>query len=190
MKVPRASVEWGFKDMKQVCSSLDVLRKMNVREAPDGLLYRIGALVCNLRCCKYGSATYTFFKCTPPSVEDYLRSGGHVPGEDDSVVGRVASGWHGNCRRFAGARCSYCAPTLLHSPPTHGGALAAAALSLLLPLPNPTPKHWRGGVGGGSGDGGGTSWHSHGSTRGGDSRLSASRRVAASGLRRTGSLGW
>lgn len=83
MKAPRASVEWGFKDVKQVCSFLDFPHKMKVREVPVGLLYKIGALVWNLRCCMYGSATSAFFKCAPPSVEDYLRSGGHVAGEDD-----------------------------------------------------------------------------------------------------------
>jgi len=60
MKVPRTAVEWGFKDVKQVCSTLDFSRKMKVREGPVGLLYCMGSLVWNLRCCAYGSATATF----------------------------------------------------------------------------------------------------------------------------------
>lgn len=83
MKVPRASVEWGFKGVKQICSSLDFPRKLKVREAPVGLPYKIDALVWNLRCCFYSGATSTFFKCAPPSVEDYLGSGGH-DAEDDA----------------------------------------------------------------------------------------------------------
>jgi len=51
MKVPRTAVEWGFKDVKQVCSSLDFPRKLKIREGPVGLLYKTGALVWNLRCC-------------------------------------------------------------------------------------------------------------------------------------------
>jgi len=47
MKVPRTAVEWGFKDVKQVCSSLDFPRKLKIREGPVGLLYKTGALVRN-----------------------------------------------------------------------------------------------------------------------------------------------
>jgi len=60
MKVPRTAVEWGFKDVQQVCSSLDFSRKLKIREGPVGLLYKTGALVWNLRCCVYGGPTSTF----------------------------------------------------------------------------------------------------------------------------------
>ena len=34
MKVPRTAVEWGFRDVKQVRSSLDFPRKLKIREGP------------------------------------------------------------------------------------------------------------------------------------------------------------
>jgi len=72
LKVPRAAVEWGFKDVKQVCSSLDFPRKLKIREGPVGLLYKTGALVWNLRCCAYGGPTSTLFHCPPPTWRQYL----------------------------------------------------------------------------------------------------------------------
>jgi len=52
MKVPRTAVEWGFKDVKRMCS-LDFPRKVKVGECPVGLLYLTAALIWNLRCCAY-----------------------------------------------------------------------------------------------------------------------------------------
>jgi len=72
MKVPRSAVEWGFQDVKQTCSALEFARKLKVRESPVGLLYRVAALVWNLRCSVYGGATSTFFKCDHPTWEEYL----------------------------------------------------------------------------------------------------------------------
>jgi len=78
MKVPRAAIECGFKDVKQVCAFRDFLRKLKIREGPVGLFYRAGALIWKLRCCAYGSATADFFKCPPPSWEVYSSS---LPGQ-------------------------------------------------------------------------------------------------------------
>lgn len=72
MKVPRTAVEWGFKDIKQICTTLDYTRKLKVREAPVAQVYKIGVLVWNLRCCAYGGATSSFFDCPPPTWDEYL----------------------------------------------------------------------------------------------------------------------
>jgi len=72
MKVPRTSVEWGYKDVKQMCSFFDFPRQMKLRETPVGLLYKSGALFWNLRCYAYGGATSTFFSCPPPTWSQYL----------------------------------------------------------------------------------------------------------------------
>ena len=74
MKVPRAAIEWGFRDVKQVCAFLDFPSKLKILEGPVGLFYRAGALIWKLHCCAYGSATTDFFKCPPPSWEVYLGS--------------------------------------------------------------------------------------------------------------------
>jgi len=86
MNVPRTAVEWGFKDVKQMCSLLDFPRRMKLRETPVGLLYRAGALFWNLRCCAYGGATSTFFNCPPPTLSQYLGlpgAGSESEGEGD-----------------------------------------------------------------------------------------------------------
>jgi len=70
--VPRTAFEWGFKDEKQTCSTLDYPRRMKVGEIPVGLLYRTAALGWNLGCCAYRGATFTFFKCPPPIWKEYL----------------------------------------------------------------------------------------------------------------------
>ena len=72
IKVPRTAFEWGFKDEKQTCSTLDYPRRMKVGEIPVGLLYRTAALGWNLGCCAYRGATCTFFKCPPPIWKEYL----------------------------------------------------------------------------------------------------------------------
>jgi len=71
--VPGAAAEWGFKDVKKVCSTLFFPPQLKVREAPLGQLYRMGVLLWNVRCCAYGGATATFCKCQPPTWKDYLR---------------------------------------------------------------------------------------------------------------------
>lgn len=78
MKVPRVSVEWGFKDVKQACSTLDFPRKLHIRRGPVWLLYKMAVFLWNLRCCLYGSPTATFFKCPAPSLDDYLQGAAHV----------------------------------------------------------------------------------------------------------------
>jgi len=88
MKVPRTTVEWGFKDVKQVCSSLDFPRKLKIREGPVGLLYKTGALVWNLWCCVYGGPTSTFFDCSPPTWRQYLG----IPGVGEAGVGGENAG--------------------------------------------------------------------------------------------------
>lgn len=72
MKVPRTAVQWGFKDVKQICSSLDLLRKLKIRQAPVAQLYKIGISIWNLRYCAYGGATASFFDVSPPTWEEYL----------------------------------------------------------------------------------------------------------------------
>lgn len=72
MSALRVSVEWAFKDIKQVFSYLDYSRKLKLQEGPVGLLYLVAALLWNLRSCLYGSQTSSFFGCSPPSVEKYL----------------------------------------------------------------------------------------------------------------------
>jgi len=72
MAAVRVSVEWGYKEVKQVFTSLDYKRKLKVREGPVGLMYRCAVFLWNVRVCFYGSQTASFFSCEPPTVEAYL----------------------------------------------------------------------------------------------------------------------
>lgn len=83
MKVPRAAVEWGFKDVKQVCSTLDFPLKMRIRESPVDLLYQAGVFMWNMPCFAYGGATSTYSKCPPPTWREYLGLDPHANPDDD-----------------------------------------------------------------------------------------------------------
>lgn len=73
MSEARVSVEHNYKDVKQLWSSQDFARKIKVRLAPVGLLYRMSALLTNFRVCLYQSGQIgTFFNCCPPTLEEYL----------------------------------------------------------------------------------------------------------------------
>jgi len=65
-------VEWGYKEVKQVFTSLDFKRKLNIREGPVTLVYRCAALLWNMRTCLNGSQTASVFRCDPPDLENYL----------------------------------------------------------------------------------------------------------------------
>jgi len=67
----RVAVEWGYKEVKQVLTSLDFKRKLKIQEGLVVLVYRTAVFFCNIRCCLYGRKTGTFFKCAPPSVGRY-----------------------------------------------------------------------------------------------------------------------
>jgi hypothetical protein len=69
----RVAVEWSYKDIKQMWTTLDFSRKLKVREAPVALLYHMAALLWNCKVClKHGSQAYAKFGCEPPSIEMYL----------------------------------------------------------------------------------------------------------------------
>jgi len=68
----RETVEWGYKDIKQYFTTLDFQRKLKIRETAVGKQYLSGALLCNIRSCRYGNQTASYFGCDSPSLERYL----------------------------------------------------------------------------------------------------------------------
>lgn len=72
MSKVRVSVEWGYKDIKQYFTHLDMPRKLCLKKTPAAMLYICAALLWNIRVCFYGCQTSHFFECTPPSLEEYL----------------------------------------------------------------------------------------------------------------------
>jgi len=68
----RKMVECGYKDIKQYFTTLDFQRKLKTRDTAVGKQYLSGALRCNIRSCRYGDQTASYFGCDPPSFERYL----------------------------------------------------------------------------------------------------------------------
>jgi len=66
-------VEWRYEELKKVFASLDYKSKLKLREGPCGLMYQGAVLLWNVRCSLYGSQTSQYFKCDPPSLEQYLQ---------------------------------------------------------------------------------------------------------------------
>ena len=66
------TVEWIFKEVKLYFRTVDYKRKMKVFESQVGSLYLAGMLLSNIRNCIYRNQVAKYFKCTPPTLEDYL----------------------------------------------------------------------------------------------------------------------
>lgn len=75
MSSVRETVEWSYKDLKQMWSSQDYTRMLKVRKAPVALMYKGAALLWNFKVClQHGGEVQSFFSCTPPTLQRYLQS--------------------------------------------------------------------------------------------------------------------
>ena len=69
----RVSVEWSYKDLKQLWSLNDYARALKVLQAPIGLIYKASALLLNFKTClEAGGQVQSFFKCASPTLTQYL----------------------------------------------------------------------------------------------------------------------
>ena len=73
MNRPRTSVEWNFKDLKQIWTRNDFSRLLHVRQFPVALLYVSSALLLNFKTCmeRWGQVG-RYFLCNAPSFEEYI----------------------------------------------------------------------------------------------------------------------
>jgi nuclease HARBI1 len=72
MSQVRQVVEFGFKDVTQQWSFLDLKRQMKIMQTPVAKLYVVGAFLCNIRNCFYGSQTADYFGTHPMNIVEYL----------------------------------------------------------------------------------------------------------------------
>lgn len=72
MSAARITVEWIFKEVKLYFTAVDFKRKMKVFESPVGSLYLAAMLLSNMRNCVYRNQISKYFKCLPPTLEEYL----------------------------------------------------------------------------------------------------------------------
>jgi hypothetical protein len=70
----REAVEWGFADVARLWSALDFTPSQRVFVSPIGVQYRVAVLLTNIHICLNASQTSWFFRCCPPSVEEYLQT--------------------------------------------------------------------------------------------------------------------
>lgn len=68
----RITVEWSFAKIIQEFAFLDYKKNLKLNLQIVDKYYLVGTLFSNCHVCCYGSETSKFFKCDPPSLEDYL----------------------------------------------------------------------------------------------------------------------
>jgi len=68
----RVSVEYGFGRVTQQFAFLDFKKNQKIYLQPLKEQYFVSALLANCQLCMNGGQISNYFKCTPPSVEEYL----------------------------------------------------------------------------------------------------------------------
>lgn len=68
----RVSVEWAFRDLKNIWQTLRMKLYLRNLQTPVGLMCIVCCLLCNCKTCLYGNTISSYFDCPPMSLEDYL----------------------------------------------------------------------------------------------------------------------
>jgi nuclease HARBI1 len=72
MSSVRISVEWAFKDVKKYFTHLAFPRKLVLGNTPAAKWYICAAVLWNFRNCMSGSEKSQFYKCDPPTIDEYI----------------------------------------------------------------------------------------------------------------------
>ncbi|OWZ05504.1 hypothetical protein PHMEG_00022399 [Phytophthora megakarya] len=74
MSKVRISVEWGYGQVVNYWTALDVKRQARSGTQPVGSMYRVAVLITNCLTCSNGGNTIgAYLRLSPPSVEEYLK---------------------------------------------------------------------------------------------------------------------
>lgn len=74
MSASREAVEWNYKDTKQQFTAMDFRRMLKVRKSPVGLMYKMSALLWNVKVCLHGGGQVAnYFRCTAPTLQQYMQ---------------------------------------------------------------------------------------------------------------------
>lgn len=69
----RISVEWNYKDLKQILISTDFERSLRVQNSPEGRLYLVECLLWNIKVFLYSVwQVWSSFDCEYPWIEQYM----------------------------------------------------------------------------------------------------------------------
>lgn len=75
MSGAREAVKWSYKDIKKQFTAVDFARMLKVCKAPTELMYKMIVFLWNLKVYLNGGGQVgSYFKCDPPSLEEYLFS--------------------------------------------------------------------------------------------------------------------
>lgn len=74
MKGLRNTSEWGMWEVAGAWQFLNYKANLKVFLSPVAKLWPVGAILANCKTCLYGNKTSNYLNCTPPVMEDYLRS--------------------------------------------------------------------------------------------------------------------
>jgi len=68
----RICVEWSFGKVSQLWGYTGYKQGMKLGLSPVGAYYRVAIFLTHCHTCYYGSNTSMYFKCTPPTIYNYL----------------------------------------------------------------------------------------------------------------------
>ncbi|XP_060517748.1 uncharacterized protein LOC132696755 [Cylas formicarius] len=72
MKYLRAGVEWGFQEVIAIFPFVDFRKNRKLSMQDLNSLYKVATLLTNCHTCLYGSRTSTYFRTTPPTLNEYF----------------------------------------------------------------------------------------------------------------------
>jgi hypothetical protein len=78
----REPVEWVFKELGQQFAFLDFARNQKLLLQPVGLFFLIAVLLANCHTSLHRPQISQYFRCTPPTLAEYLRGS---PVEDEEL---------------------------------------------------------------------------------------------------------
>jgi hypothetical protein len=85
MSKVRECVEWSFAKVINLWKFVDFHKNQKSLQAPVGKQYIVAVYLTNCHTCLYGSQTSDYFKCTPPSIHEYVNK----PNDEDYLFNFV-----------------------------------------------------------------------------------------------------
>lgn len=72
MSRTREAVEWGFSKVLQFFAFVDFKKNLKIGLQQVGNYYKVAVLFSNCHSCLYGNQTSDYFRCSVPTLDEYL----------------------------------------------------------------------------------------------------------------------
>ena len=70
---PRASIEWGYKEVVTNCAFVDYRKDLKFLKQDLEAIWHMAVWLTNLKtCANEGNQISAYFDCTPPTLEEYI----------------------------------------------------------------------------------------------------------------------